>query len=214
VLKYKLGGFLLFRLRKFGKPTEQILKELCGSLKNGGTFLDIGANVGLITKLVLDTTPENVNIKSLEPDPIAFESLRKNIFDKRVELINAAAWSSSTQLPLFRNVSSKGNVATTSSSLDFSKTNVDVNEFEMVRTIDICKLIDEVQSSPIILKIDVEGAEYKIINHMIKKGCIRKIEKIYCEFHFNSIRFGYSKHIYLFTKLFLTGNAKRIKAWF
>jgi FkbM family methyltransferase len=127
-------------------------------------------------------------------------------------LINAAAWSSSTQLPLFRNVSLSGEIATTSSSLDSSKVNIQVNEYEIVQTIDICDLLKRVDSPRIIIKMDVEGAEYVLINHMINRDCIRKIDKLYCEFHFNSIRFGYSKHLYLFIKLFLTGNNKKLEA--
>lgn len=193
---------------------ESLIDDLCNRLQDDGIFLDFGANVGLITKLILDRTPQNIRVISIEPDPIAFQSLRKNIKSKRVSLINAAAWSSSNQLPLFRRVSLSGEIATTSSSLNSSKVNIQVNEFEMVQTIDICELLNGVNNPRIIVKMDVEGAEYELINHMINRGCIRKIDKLYCEFHFNSIRFGYSKHIYLFIKLFLTRNTQKIESWF
>ncbi len=82
---------MLFRFRKFGKAPESMINELCAQLQNDGIFLDVGANVGSITKLILNKTPENIRIISIEPDPIAFQTLRKNIKSKRVSLINAAA---------------------------------------------------------------------------------------------------------------------------
>ncbi|KKL11128.1 hypothetical protein LCGC14_2548890, partial [marine sediment metagenome] len=35
----------------------------------------------------------------------------------------------------------------------------------------------------IILKIDIEGKEYDLLEHMIKTGSISYINKIYCEWH-------------------------------
>ncbi len=40
----------------------------------------------------------------------------------------------------------------------------------------------------IILKIDIEGKEYDILEHMIKTGAIEYIDNLYCEWHYKKMK--------------------------
>jgi len=53
-----------------------------------------------------------------------------------------------------------------------------------VPSINFSKFISELpDDSHIICKMDIEGAEFQVLRHMIKEGTIKKIKKIYVEFH-------------------------------
>tara|TARA_R110000824_G_scaffold44620_2_gene129667 strand:+ start:123 stop:848 length:726 start_codon:yes stop_codon:yes gene_type:complete len=56
---------------------------------------------------------------------------------------------------------------------------------EIVRTIDLDRWIKENLSEDdhIILKMDIEGAEYEVLDHMIKNGSIKYINKLFIEWH-------------------------------
>lgn len=53
----------------------------------------------------------------------------------------------------------------------------------------------------IVLKLDVEGAEYSILKKMIKDGTVKHIKKLYAEFHWNKINFPEEEHNALLDEL-------------
>lgn len=59
----------------------------------------------------------------------------------------------------------------------------DLSEPVLVDTIDLSSFILDLNYETIILKLDVEGSEYDILQRMIETGSINKLHKIYVEFH-------------------------------
>lgn len=51
------------------------------------------------------------------------------------------------------------------------------------------------------LKIDIEGAEYNLLEKMINEGSIKYIKKIYCEWHYRKIGESYSRNLSLINNL-------------
>src|SRR6185295_8133105 len=88
-LYYSRGYSLINRIR-FGNPDRIYERELCEhiarELKNSGSkkFLDIGANIGLITLYILGMVPESV-VYAFEPAPHQHELFRTTIFANRLE---------------------------------------------------------------------------------------------------------------------------------
>jgi FkbM family methyltransferase len=81
---------------------------------------------------------------------------------------------------------SKYNFSKGSTLLEFKKTgNIRKDKFKMVDAIDFSEfLCNNFNSNDIIiLKIDIEGEEYFLLNHLIKTKSIKLIKKIYCEWH-------------------------------
>ena len=74
-----------------------------------------------------------------------------------------------------------------SSSLIYGKTRgrLDFDNPIEVETIDLGKWISNnfTENDYIILKMDVEGAEYEILNKMLNDGSIKYVDKLYIEFH-------------------------------
>ena len=66
------------------------------------------------------------------------------------------------------------------STLEKSKKNIDKKNFKNIDLISIQKVIKQHKYIDL-LKIDIEGSEYKILPYITKN--INKFTKIYCEFH-------------------------------
>lgn len=53
-----------------------------------------------------------------------------------------------------------------------------------VPSVNFSKFVSELpEDAHIICKMDIEGAEFQVLRHMIKEGTITKIKKMYVEFH-------------------------------
>jgi len=63
------------------------------------------------------------------------------------------------------------------------------SEFVYVKTINFSKyIIDNFkESDEIVLKIDIEGKEYDLLEHMINTGAIKYINKLYCDWHYDGM---------------------------
>ena len=61
--------------------------------------------------------------------------------------------------------------------------NISKNDFILVDIINFSKyLIDNFKEKDVIvLKVDIEGEEYNLFEHLIATGAIKYIDKIYCE---------------------------------
>jgi hypothetical protein len=62
--------------------------------------------------------------------------------------------------------------------LEKNKNNVDTKKFQIIKTVNIKEILDKHEFIDII-KIDIEGHEYKILNTLLLN--VNKIGKIYCE---------------------------------
>jgi FkbM family methyltransferase len=127
--------------------------------KDGGTYVDVGANIGL-TLVPLAQNP-NVDIIAFEPDPSNFHYLTRNVADNcrhpNVTLHQLAAFREKTQLKFELSPDNLGNhrirlkEEAGALSEQFRKTIV----VEAVRLDDVV----EVKRKPLAVKIDTEGAE-------------------------------------------------------
>ena len=138
--------------------------------KNSGTFLDIGANIGLTTLPVARNL--KIDCHAIEPEPTNFELLQENVrrsLSRNVRLYNVAVFSEKTQLT-FELASDNfgdhririGNPDPVSGAFgEGRRRTIVVNGDRLDQILDVDRL-----QRPIAAKIDVEGAEY----HLYKGG--------------------------------------------
>jgi|LakMenEpi03Aug12_release.lakeMendotaPanAssembly.Ray.scaffolds.fasta_scaffold723563_1 FkbM family methyltransferase len=201
------------RWKNLKRNPDDYLRRLSLSASESDLVIDAGANVGLVTKVLLSQdNPAIKRLWSFEPDPDAFLQLH-SINDLRLSKFNVALWDSDGTSTLFRHKSWLENHSHTSSSLLKSKSNVNAMNSVTVTKVDFARVINDSSFNKVTIKMDIEGAEYRVINHLIKSGSMIKIDKIYCEFHPNSLRFGYTMHLLLWAKLLLTRNSHKVKGW-
>ncbi len=212
-VKRKIFYYIIHHTKNFRDTDHKILLDFLDDIRPNGVVFDIGANVGDISSYILKNCPDSVEVVAYEPDPEAFMSLSQ-IINSRLEKHNCAIWTEDTKLPLFKNLDISGKTISTSSSLNFSKSNVGGTGKSQTQALDINKILQNYSGREIYIKMDIEGSEYILLNYMIKSGSIKQVKKIYCEFHFNSIRFGYVQHVLLYIQLIKSGNYKKIRPWF
>ena len=129
--------------------------------KEGETVIDVGANVGAYTLLAAKLVGENGRVVALEPEPINFNLLKRNIEIngfKNVILLQLAAWNKDGSAVM----EIRRNIADHTLSPQFGSTEA---LFQMeVQTARIDSLTRKIGIRKVDwLKVDVEGAEYKVL---------------------------------------------------
>jgi FkbM family methyltransferase len=135
------------------------------SLKPGGWFVDVGANLGYFTLLAAKWVGTSGRVDAFEPDPInrrrLEQHLHENALGDRVRVYPIAASSKAFELELIHPRSAGTNHGMAS----FYKALTGEGEKFTVST---ARLDDVLDGAPNLIKIDVEGAELSAIEGMQK----------------------------------------------
>lgn len=199
-----------FYPQRFSKAEKlELTQELLSTARKSDFVFDLGANVGLITKKLLEA---GCFVYAFEPDPEAFKELKK-INAPNLSAQNVAVWTNKGKTKLYRHRDWTLSKSHTSSSLISDKKNVDDENSILVNTIDISDLVIDLQGTKL-MKIDVEGAEYTILNYWSRNRLINQFSTIYCEFHGRKIKWGRIKHILLCIQLIVRGQNHIVKEWY
>ena len=162
-------------------------------------YIDCGAHFGETVKEFLDTgvITSEYNVICFEPNPKSFEKLSENtdLFSKfkTVELNQKAVWESNESKTFLMECYAPEKYDGQGSTLipehswrpndygvyDRSISVITVDLDSLIKT-----LIDNHDTTPnIVVKLDIEGSEFVVLEKMITSGTIKKISKLYIEFH-------------------------------
>ena len=143
-------------------------------------ILDCGAHIG-ISVIYFKRLYPNSRIIAFEPDPVNFELLTLNVKQnnlKKVMLVNSALSDREGNLDLFTSTEKKS-PWTWGASLEIKKwPGEKTKKAVKVRTEKLSKYI---KGRVELVKLDIEGAETKVINEIENK--LQYVEKIVLEFH-------------------------------
>lgn len=131
---------------------------------------DCGSNVGTSVLYLKQLYPSSI-IHAFEPDPSVFEFLQSNIENNKMDgvvLHKAAAWTEDTTLQF----SSEG--------ADAGKVGAQNTNAISVQAINLKSLLEKEQRVDF-LKIDIEGAEYEVLEHC--QDALSKVQNIFVECH-------------------------------
>jgi FkbM family methyltransferase len=134
------------------------------------TIVDCGSNIGMSILYFKKLYP-NAKIVGFEPDPYIYSLLKENVAPfSGIEIHNKAVWTEDTTLSfvLEGNFSSKVLLVEDKSNSHIVK----------VEALDLNKFLDQKVD---FLKIDVEGAEYYLIEHIAPK--LVNVDKLFIEYH-------------------------------
>lgn len=86
-----------------------------------------------------------------------------------------------------------------SSSLHVDNPNCDTDDYEEIRTIDFPKFLVESCAKydgncHVVLKMNIEGSEYRILERMLEDGSISLINKLYCDWHWYFVGVSEAEH--------------------
>jgi len=162
VFRPKIDGLWYLNYSDAEPGVEKILNE---NLSEGETFVDIGAYIGYYSILARNIVGEQGKVISFEPNPESYKMLKKNITLNGYENIiaeNIALSDEEGFLKLFI-----GKYTDDSSSL-FLAEEVNEGRYVMVKTMTFDRYCEDQEIGPSFIKIDAEGAEYKILRGMQK----------------------------------------------
>lgn len=143
----------------------------------GGVVVDIGAHIGTFSLAISLKNPD-LRIFCFEPQPQTFKQLVKNIgLNKHKDhflVSQTALWTSNMKQKLY---------IAGGDSLGATLTKAISNDFTEVQCVTLNKLLGDYKiNSCQLLKIDIEGAEYEVVESFTKSE-YEKIESILVEYH-------------------------------
>lgn len=161
-------------LRGFYELREtKIIKEI---LSSGDIFVDIGANIGWYTVLASKIVGLKGRVFSFEPSTEIFNHLEKNIAINKLENVTTSKTALSNQTgEAYFNIAPKNN-----EGIGSLISNVDVDyQQDVVKTIEFDNYFEREKIR--LVKIDVEGAEFKVLQSMKKTLRQKSIDYIMFE---------------------------------
>lgn len=134
-------------------------------------IIDCGANIGLSVLYFKQICP-NAKIIAFEADPYVFEFMEKNIKAfalSDVDLLNKAVWTEDSKLEFDAEGTVGGRLG--------------LGEIEIKNKIEVesIRLRDYLDKKIDFLKIDIEGAEYKVLKDCADK--LHNVENLFLEYH-------------------------------
>lgn len=156
----EVHGYYVYLLNEYATPEIETLIGLC---RGGRVFADVGANIGLVSLALASACPE-LRVVSFEPDAGVAERFRRNVrlnpgVASRIEL-NELAASDSNGTAQFVS-SDAGNPETGHLSMSGQPSSGPTVQ---------CGRLDDFfadrDQKPDVIKIDVEGAELKVLQGM------------------------------------------------
>ncbi len=165
---------------------ERIIAAILDALRRagGGTFWDVGSNIGLYSLIVAASDPATVRTVSFEPEPRCAARIDENRSLnglKNMTIRQLALSSSKGSMRLAVNEEwGAGNHSLVSQNLGGQEApSVEV----AVETGDVM-VAERGEAPPTIVKIDVEGAEIEVIRGMAAVLSLPVCRAVMCEVHF------------------------------
>jgi FkbM family methyltransferase len=131
--------------------------------------IDCGAHIGL-SVIYLKSICPTANIVCFEPDAKNFNLLQKNISShqlKNIEAKNEAVWFENTSLSFIQDGNMGSKIANSNSS--------------HIVTVKATRLKDYLDKKVDFLKMDIEGAEYKVLKDIAPR--LENVSKMFIEYH-------------------------------
>lgn len=170
-------------------------------------FLDCGANRGQSIVGAKKQFGSDVEVYSFEAVPILYDKLiEKWNNDPKVHLYNNAVWDKEDIVKIY--ISTEWSDASTL-YLEKSDRKIDKDLYSEVKSINLSKFIENNFNIDdyIILKLDIEGAEYDVLYHLAQTGVLSYINELWGEWHLDKFprdyiieHLGY-KQDFIFNKL-------------
>ena len=164
------------------KSGERQIRDVASKLSKSDTVIDLGAHVGLVS---IACARQAKRVYAFEPHPEIFAQLQRNSapHDNIVPVQAAASDVDGTATLYFDEVKKKSGSFTESSSIALGKSNLSYGKGTEVKTIDLGRFISELDEPVAMIKMDVEGYEYRLINALLDAGVMDRVGIVHVEDH-------------------------------
>ncbi len=170
--------------RRHCARAQDTFSEVLADTGKGDLCIDLGANVG---EFSLRMAATGADVISFEPDPGAFSVLQATTSGvENITLVHKAAGHKSDKLVLHRSKkwSADDPSANTKSSSLIAQNHKTPNANSVeVDVVDFIEFIENLDRDIRIIKMDIEGAEWDIMNRLIDHPVLARIDCIFVETH-------------------------------
>lgn len=162
-------------------------------------YIDLGANVGDTIAKFTEANP-TYKVWGFEANPTLLPALKKRFAGKAVQIIGAAAWVSDGEMPMYLGHPLSGTLVEGKRAMpEAPHFEVDYKNGVQVKTIDFANWLKKWFSleHEIIVKMDIEGAEYEVLKKMLRTNAIDLVKELRCEFHQDRFPISRQRHLRL-----------------
>lgn len=162
-------------------------------------FIDCGTHLGEGLAKFIERYKMTADWKifSFEPNPVAYQqAIAKEYGAGEITFINKAVWINEGRIKFHAETPpassrSDGEGSSLISLDDWtpkSAANPGVGEFSDTYEVECLRLADFIKSEAgpqdfVVVKMDIEGAEFAVLDDLVKSGAIRLIDHLYVEYH-------------------------------
>ena len=153
-------------------------------------FIDLGSFNGDITHKFMGSPlySPDFELHAFEANPL-FTHANFLCYDKKIKIHRVAAWISDGELDIFVNRQKRLNVQGTSVFKEKITGNLDRENPVSIKCInfDFWLRSNFAHDDNIIIKSNIEGAEYPLFSHLMDTGTINYINRLYLRLHWHKI---------------------------
>jgi FkbM family methyltransferase len=153
-------------------------------------MVDIGANVGF-SSVLFAQNPKVARVISFEPVELTYQHACRNLninrpYSEKIELHNYGLSDKTETIEIEFSDEIKGSVGIRGLG---HRDDIDRSQIKRIQLqvreagAEIESIVDQHKDTPVILKIDCEGSEYRIVDSLIEKGQLSRIAAIMMEWH-------------------------------
>ena len=151
-------------------------------------FIDLGANLGNITAKFAEQHPD-FELIAVEPNRDLINGLLEKSLEisRPVSVIWAAASTHDGRIQLFKSTRHEASTIVMGKIEyeQFGWTQIDYSNGHLVPCIDFSAWLAKIarNGDEVIVKMDIEGAEYDVLEKLIADGNLKLIKTLFCEWH-------------------------------
>lgn len=168
----------MFKLMLSNAEVPEKFKPIFYDIPHGALCLDCGANIGLITDIIIFMNGRSI---CFEPNPIALKMLHKKYdanSNVKIEPVAVSNKIGMATLFYYGQYDRGANICNFKGEPEKPK-----NISHVVDTIRLSEYINKLSEYIYLLKIDIEGSEFDVIPDLINSGAVHKCKHILCETH-------------------------------
>lgn len=159
---------------------EPFIRSVAAHLTRKDVVLDLGAHIG---RASIEFSHHAGEVHAFEPHPEIFAELRHNTRRyRRIHPVNKAVSDRTGKMQLFFEPTAPGKFYE-GSTLITTKSNVTYENAFDVDTVALAEVVAGLGKPVKMIKMDIEGAEYKVLAALIETQAMAQIEKIFVEDH-------------------------------
>ncbi len=171
--KIKIPYFLMNKQEKY-------FHRVFAKISSHDVIIDLGAHLG---KFTAEFAKRARTVYAFEPHPDIFASLQKNTCRfSNVVAYQKAISDEDGEATLYSDPSQTSR-PTEGSTLSNQKRDVSYENGFSVETVQLSKFIQDLHLQVKLIKIDIEGMEYNVINDLLNSGAIDLVDLVYVEDH-------------------------------